>query len=150
MDGFCLETFVRACQDNPHFCTTAVARRGVGSNASEGEAWRCYSTADVDFSLTAKCCVDDCGELIECQGSTKEGSLEHLSPTAALEQLLQEVQGGTCLIYVRHTPDAPEYNPQVMIEVLSWQAFLHFGVYKPALKLVPTIYLGAPQVARGE
>ncbi|CDJ27426.1 pyruvate dehydrogenase, putative [Eimeria mitis] len=101
MDSVCLQEFSRACLQNPHFCVGAVARRDVGNTAADGEAWRCYSVEELDFSLTKRTCVDDCGELIECQGGVKDTSLEHLSATDKLEGRLQEAQEGMCKIHVR-------------------------------------------------
>ncbi|CDI84977.1 hypothetical protein, conserved [Eimeria praecox] len=110
MDASCQQAFARACLVNPHFCVSALARRDVGNKAADGEAWRCYSTVELDFTLTKESCVDDCGELIECKGAIKEYSLEHLSATQELEQLLLEVKEGMCKIHVRYTLDITSRN----------------------------------------
>ncbi|CDJ70249.1 Microneme protein 13, related [Eimeria necatrix] len=96
MDGLCLETFARACAENPHFCVKAVARRGVGGSSQGEEAWRCYSVKELDFSLSKRACVDDCGDIIECQGAVSDNSLEHLSVTDRLVKLLEDTRHGTC------------------------------------------------------
>lgn len=106
MDSICVQEFARACLVNPHFCVGAVARRDVGIDAAEGEAWRCYSTVELDFSAAKRSCVNDCGELIDCVGAVNGISREHLTATTELERLLQEVQPGMCKIHVRYTTGA--------------------------------------------
>lgn len=117
LDSKCLEEFATKCQEAPQgdFCRPAVARKvevasgapRASGGALEGEAkgapggpqWRCYAAASLNFAAASKECTDDCGEPMNCLGTSNSQS-EIFLEVPELEVLFENHQPATCIMSV--------------------------------------------------